>query len=92
MKKLLLTTIAALFLATGAAQANSNWTFLCGGMTVYVLGHHGYEYATEDERILPPQKFKWRWANSGPILYYRGRKCTCLDGFAGGEEQCVPPR
>jgi hypothetical protein len=45
MKKLFLTGVAALFLATGAALANEESLHRCGKRLIYVWGHHGFIFA-----------------------------------------------
>jgi len=78
-KATLLTGIATLFLATGAAQATENYFLQCGPRLVNVYGHHGYIY-TEivrgegregKGREFPERMLRYR--NGAP--YIHGRKC-----------------
>ena len=41
---LLMTVVAALFLATGTAHASEYHAIQCGKKRIYVLGHHGFSY------------------------------------------------
>ena len=44
MKKLFLTGVAVLFLATGAAHATERYLVRCAGQVFTVYGHHGYMF------------------------------------------------
>jgi hypothetical protein len=80
MKKLLLTGIAALLLATGTAHATSFEITVCGNKLVYIHGHHGYTYYQwigDKERELPSKLFR-----RGNRLYFRGRKCQPVIGLS----------
>src|SRR5262245_50102627 len=92
MTKLLLTNVAALFLAAGIAHANEDWLALCGKHRIHVWGHHGFEFYlmpkgaslpnANDEGPLVPQKRLSRrlfWFDNNDNLYFRGRKCKRED-------------
>ena len=79
VKNAFLMSIAALFLATGTAQATENYFLQCGPRLVNVYGHHGYIYTEivrgkgrgEGGRELPEHMLPYR--NGTP--YFHGRKC-----------------
>jgi hypothetical protein len=78
MKKLFLTSIAALLLATGTALANRQAHYQCGKDLIFVnmgKGFTHYELVLDkaDRRPLPSRFFRWNDYNGA--LYYRGRKC-----------------
>jgi hypothetical protein len=85
MKKLLLTGIAALFLATGAAHAGCHdYYFRCGNKLVNVYGCREWSFSEitgpGKGHELPSHAFRMRYKgapNGG--LYFRGRKCSCLN-------------
>jgi hypothetical protein len=82
MKKLFLTSVTVLLLATGTAHASSFWVTVCGNKLVSILGHHGYSFEQiidDERRELPAQLFNW--TKSG--LYFRGRKCQPLTQLKG---------
>jgi hypothetical protein len=78
MKKVLLTGIAAVFLATGTAQATENYFVQCGHKLVNVYGHHGYTFTEiikgQERRELSSRMFRF----DGGDLYFHGRKCFCI--------------
>jgi len=93
MKKLLFTvSVAALFLATGAAQATENYFMLCGDKIINVYGHHGYSFTQISAKRkrgwhqegdsyysqeLPTQAFRDGPSDDLPWLF-RGQKCRRL--------------
>jgi hypothetical protein len=94
MKKLLLTGIAVLFLATGTAYGGCHdFYFRCGNKLINVNGCHDWDFTeiiNKEKGInLPSRAFRMRWkgAPNGGI-YFRGQKCSCLYGLMGdlGEE------
>jgi hypothetical protein len=83
MKKLLLTAIAALLLATGTAQSTEDWLDRCGKHLIHTYGHHGYMFFLmpkgasrihddDRKRQLPDKLFR---IDDDGNLYFRGRKC-----------------
>ena len=77
MKKLLLTGIAVLFLATGTAQATENYFLQCGPRLVNVYGHHGFTYSEiikgEPRELSSHTSHMFR--AKGDSWYFYGRKC-----------------
>jgi hypothetical protein len=76
MKKLLLTSIAALFLATGMAHASSYHAVQCGKKRIYVLGHHGFSFYEikghkRNDQALPDRWFRQTDGN----WYFHGKLC-----------------
>jgi hypothetical protein len=80
MKKLLLTGIAALLLATGTArltQATERYSVRCKGQLFTVYGHHGYMFFrgepedNDEKKALPDRLFRF----GDDALYFRGHKC-----------------
>src|SRR5262245_30860706 len=91
MHKVLLASIAALFLATGAG-ANEDWLALCGKRLIHVWGHHGFEFSllpegaglpnANDEGPQPKGRRLSRrlfWFDASNNLYLRGRKCKRVE-------------
>jgi len=85
MKKLFLTGIAALFLATGTAHAGCHdFYFRCDKKLVNVNGCTKWSFSEiiskEKSRDLPSRAF-WMPIRGAPNggLYFRGRKCSCLN-------------
>jgi len=75
MKRLLLAGYAALFLATGTAQATERYLIRCRGQLFTVYGHHGYAFyrgnAPDNSGKDLQRLFRFR----GDDLLFRGRKC-----------------
>jgi hypothetical protein len=97
MKKPLLTSIAALFLATGAAHAGCHeWYYRCDNKLVNVQGcnarnpWHFNEVISKEKSIdLPSRAFRLRdRGDAGSGLYFHGRKCSCLDVLNDGFDDC----
>jgi len=90
MKKLLLTGIAALLLATGTAHANENFYVQCGRKVVNVFGHHGFSFSEvvngKEGRELPVRAFR---LDRDHNVYFRGRKCFCIPWE--GADRCAVP-
>jgi hypothetical protein len=90
MKKLFLSGIAALLLATGTAQATESYFVQCGHKLVNVYGHHGPLTFTEiikgqQGRELSSRMFRFHGAD----LYFHGRKCFCIPPqWEGFETPC----
>jgi len=92
IKKLLLTSVAALFLATGTAQANEDFDVQCGNKRVHVYGHHGWEF-TEIRRSREFREITWSRRlperffrmEDDRTIYFHGRKCRNL---CYGFEEC----
>jgi hypothetical protein len=88
-KKLLLTSIAALFLATGTANAGCHeYYFRCDNKLVYVQGCTNWSFSeiiSKEKGVdLPSHAFRMRVRgapNAG--LYFRGQKCSCLNALMG---------
>jgi len=88
MMKLFLTSIAALFLATGTANADYIQHHECGEKEIVVKFDSKTDAAIEykitrndKEHFLPNRLFRWR----GPyadVMYYRGRRCGYIRGSA----------
>jgi hypothetical protein len=94
MKKTLLTSIAALFLATGTAQAG-HYRFLCKNHFFVVWTHSWPAHPPTSPRVIimisrsDPDGDEWDgkdgWVAdrlvhyNGSDLFYRGRKCEYLD-------------
>ena len=88
MKKLLLTGIAVLFLATGAAHADYIQHHECGEKEIVVKFDSKTDAAIEYKitrndkgQFLPNRLFRWR----GPyadVMYYRSRRCSYIRGSA----------
>jgi hypothetical protein len=87
--KVLLTGIAALFLAIGTAQATENYLVQCGTKLVEVLGHHGYSFFEikkgDRQRELPSRAFRF---DKNDNLYFRGHKCSCSSD-QWKEDECL---
>jgi len=86
--KLLLTGIAALFLATEVAQADYIQHHECGEKEIVVKFDSKTDIAIEykitrndKEHFLPNHLFRWRGPHAD-IMYYRGRRCTYIRGSA----------
>src|SRR6516165_9779535 len=94
--KLLLTGIAALLLATGTAHAGCHeWYYRCDNKLVNVQGctKWGFREVISAEKYveLSSRAFRMRvYGDPGSGLYFRGRKCSCLDAFNEAQEadQC----
>jgi hypothetical protein len=88
----LLAGIAALFLATGTAQATERTLIYCAGQFFEVYGHHGYSFSRSDvEHNDGPgvSSRLFRHRDNGTIYgvwFYRGRKCVIV------EDLLVPER
>jgi hypothetical protein len=90
VRKAFLMSIAALFLATGAAQATENYFLQCGPRLVNVYGHHGYIYTEivrgqgrgEGGREFPERMLRYR--NSTP--YFHGHKCYRISAMEFGHD------
>jgi hypothetical protein len=92
MKKLLLTAIAALLLATGTAHANDNWLAKCGAQFFVVYCHHGCSFnrsdanGNEEGPEVPQRLFRLRVSGNGETfnetLFFRGRKCKYVPNDA----------
>jgi hypothetical protein len=87
MRTLFLTGIAALFLATGAAQAGCHeYYFRCGNKLINVSGCRSWgfsEVISKEKQIEISSRgfwMPWRGAPNGG-LYFRGRKCSCLNSI-----------
>jgi len=85
MRILFLASIAALFLATGTAQANHMANYECGGkiilMNMQGKGDVEYSIVTNNkEHFLPRRHFRWR--DYDGVLYYHGRRCAYVRGTA----------
>jgi hypothetical protein len=75
MKKLFLTGLAALFLATGTAHATEMYDARCGNRTISIFARHGWIFS-EDEKELPERLFRISQGKDGKrVIYFRGRKC-----------------
>jgi hypothetical protein len=75
MKKLLLTTMAALLLATGTANATEMYDARCGNKTISIFARHGWMFS-EGEKELPTRLFRVSQDKDGKrVIYFRGRKC-----------------
>src|SRR5215472_12791522 len=91
MKKLLLTSIAALFLATGAAQAepcvgglgtqhtsDTRGIWQCGDVCVRVYGNAPKRYV-EIDGVDKDVHFKWGYSKTDPFkATLNGRRCKSL--------------
>jgi hypothetical protein len=83
----LITGVAALFLATGQANANDNWLDRCGKWLIHTWGHHWYEFylvpneTTNIDKILDGPRLPKRLfrIDDDANLYLRGRKCLRID-------------
>jgi hypothetical protein len=87
VKKLLLTSIAALFLATGAAHATEMFHAQCGHKLIYVFGRNGWSFGTQEEGELPERQFRLGFDKKGMrTLYFRVRKCHHYVDEISGQE------
>jgi len=93
--KLLLAGIAALFLATGAAQATEHFVMRCGESLIEVFGCHGYHFSkyseTGDGSELSERLFRKRGNYTGPdgccsSWTFRGRRCKYVKELLSYEE------
>jgi hypothetical protein len=80
MKKLRLTCIAALLLATGAAHPSEYHAIQCGKKRIYVLGHHGFSYYEIkgdkiNDQALPDRWFRQTVNKDNKDWYFHGRLC-----------------
>jgi hypothetical protein len=84
----LITGVAALFLAMGAAQATEDWLDRCGKYLIHTYGYHGYMFFLmpkgasridddDRKRQLPGKLFR---IDDDGNLYFRGRKCKRENG------------
>jgi len=89
MKKLFLTGIATLFLATGAAYATERYYVQCGSRIVYVFGHQGYTFTEiingKEGRKLSARPFRF---DGDSVLHFRGHKCFCIPWEEEGVDKC----
>jgi hypothetical protein len=75
MIKTLTGAIAALFLATGTAQATEMYEARCGNRTISIFARNGWSF-TEGEKELPTRLFRVRQDRDGQrVIYFRGQKC-----------------
>jgi hypothetical protein len=99
MTKLFLTGIAALLLATETAHAGCHeWFYRCDNKLVSVQGCTKWGFSEVISRTkyieLSSRAFQLREkGDAGSGLYFRGRKCSCLDALnkAEGVDQCREP-
>jgi len=89
MTKTLLTGIATLFLATGAAYATERYYVQCGSRIVYVFGHQGYTFTEiingKEGRKLSARPFRF---DGDSVLHFRGHKCFCIPWEEEGVDKC----
>jgi hypothetical protein len=92
VKTLLLTSVAALCLPTGAAHTTEHFVVRCAGHFFAIYGHHGYSFSTYPyppegkETELPERLFHFRDRRDERTWFYRGHKCKVIKDLLAPNE------